>query len=136
MELTHGYNPIIDTKDTVDTYYERKIVPYIESLNRKCRRLLNACGYISPHEYKIALRVAPDTYAGDLGWKINDYHFMVQISREEWAHKMGKHPSERLGKISPSSYSWDYVKCDSNDEEYYRQTNFYASPTLYFAVTR
>ena len=136
LELTHNYSPIINIKDTVDTFYERRIVPYVESLNRKCRRLLNAYSYISPHEYKIAMRVAPNNVANDLGYAISDYHFMVQISGEEWAHKMGTHPSERLGKISPGSFSWDYVTYYSNGEEKFRQTNFYDSATAFFAVTR
>ena len=92
----------------------------LSKANRSSRLINSATAPINSNEYRIALRV---------GYQqgMYDYHFMLQCSDGGWCHKPGQTPSQYLGMINPSTYSWDlgtYIK------------NFYNSDTIYIAVVK
>ena len=118
---------------SVESFYEITIEPKVKSMGRQCRKLTSSSSYIRPNEYKIAMRIGIDI--PDEGGK-NDMHFMVQTNTGGWAHKMGRNPSQYLGNINPTTYSWDYYRYNSDGEYTAYIVNGYDSPTLYFAVTR
>lgn len=136
LELSSNCRPLLDKDDTLQTFFDLRVKPEAESKGKKCRKLSSQTAYIRPNEYKVAMRIAPDAYVNDLGRRVNDYHFMVQLNTGEWAHKMGKQPSERLGNINPSTYSWDLALYNSDGSLSAYQEDFYHKPTFYFAVTR
>ena len=111
----------------------------VKSMGRQCRKLSASSSYIRPNEYKIAMRIGidiPEKEPNGRPKPTNDMHFMVQTETDGWAHKMGPYPSQYLGNINPTTYSWDYYKYNSAGEYTIYIKNGYNSSTLYFAVTR
>lgn len=119
LELNVWVNPAMNYGETVDTVYNR-VVTEAKKYGKICRKLSSKDAYLRPYEYKVAMRVG--SHNGNF-----DYHFMVQVKQNGWAHKRGQTPSEFLGAINPSTYNWGSL---------YGVSNFYDSSTLYFAVTR
>ena len=99
---------------------------YANCPNRSIRRIpgvnLAPTYPIYSNEYRVALRVVNGVPY--------DYHFMIQTSDGDWAHKPGNLASESLGLINPSTYNWAYDYGGSTGVRNYN------SDVIYFAVTR
>ena len=98
----------------------QKMYDDFKVLNRGIRPILGPNSDIYSYEYRIALRVdnTGRVYRGELCY---DYHFMVQTSSGQWAHKQGNGPSDILAYgINPNTVDWGR----------------YNSEILYFAITR
>lgn len=129
LEISNSPQISLSIFDTVDTFYEYQVYPYItNTLGRSCRKLTSQYSSVGSNEYRVAMRVGiheivlSDT---ELGYDF-DYHFVVQTSSGGWAHKQGLYASEYLGLINLNTHSWDQGS----------KVNFYDSDTIYFAVTR
>lgn len=136
LELSSNCRPLLDTDDTLQTFFDLRVKPEAESKGKKCRKLSSQTAYIRPNEYKVAMRIGVEMKIPNSSIIINDYHFMVQTNTGGWAHKMGKYDSEYLGFINPTTYSWDYYKYDANGNKKDFIANGYSSDTFYFAVIR
>ncbi|MEG0663732.1 MAG: hypothetical protein RR483_01375 [Clostridia bacterium] len=52
-----------------------------------------------------------------------DYHFLIQLSNGEWAHKRGQTASAQLGAVNPTTLAWNWSGGPN-----------YNSSTIYFVV--
>lgn len=114
--------------ETVDTFYDYQVYPYItETLGRSCRKLSSQYSPIGSSEYRVAMRIGIHTkQEGNDEIVACDFHFIVQTNSGGWAQKQGTHASEYLGLININNRNW-------NKNNY---VNFYDSETIYLAVTR
>lgn len=114
--------------ETVDTFYDYQVYPYItETLGRSCRKLSSQYSPIGSSEYRVAMRIGIHTkQEGKDEIVACDFHFIVQTNSGGWAQKQGTHASEYLGLININNRNW-------NKNNY---VNFYDSETIYLAVTR
>lgn len=93
------------------------------------REIASHLASINDNEWRIAFRTGSGYVCLDGEWfDLWDFHFMVQTSTGEWAHKQGTiNPSERLGYIIPHGEQWSFT------DDYSKIVNFYNSPTVYMA---
>ena len=63
----------------------------VESLGGKARPLTREDDLVYDYEYRIALRISSKDheYSEKLNQEIHSFHFMVQTSTGQWAHKRG-----------------------------------------------
>lgn len=87
-------------------------------------RIINQTDVVYSNEYRLALRTGQNSQH----W---DYHVMMQCSDGGWCDKPGEKGSRYLGKINPSTYSWDFIYNNGTVEK-----NFYNSETIYLAVKK
>jgi hypothetical protein len=126
-DIAYYYGSPIEQGETPDVNTVAKYV--LDDLSRTYRKesriISSATASINSDEYRIALRVGNQqgTY---------DYHFMKQCSDGGWCHKPSILPSEYLGNINPSTYSWDLYYFDGS----LAISNFYDSSTIYIAVKK
>lgn len=119
-DICYNYKSPISDGGTPDV---DKVASYVlkdmQKVNRPSRIISSPSAHVNPDEYRVALRVGEqqDMY---------DYHFMLQCSDGGWCTKAGQTPSEYLGMINPSNYSWDLGPIK----------NFYNSKTVYFAIKK
>ena len=94
----------------------------IKARGRKARPIDGPTSDISSNEFRIAMRIG--NYS-NTNW---DYHFWVQTSTGEWAHKQGWYKASEICKpfLNPSTASWTLENVN----------NYYNSDTLYIAATR
>ena len=75
------------------------------------RTIASPYASVNSNEYRIAFRVGTlpkragggDTGVPTTGYYINDYHFIVQTSNGDWAHKDGANQTYLLGDIRPEN---------------------------------
>lgn len=126
-DIAYYYGSPIKNGETPDVNTVAKYV--LDDLSRTYRKesriISSATASINSDEYRIALRVGNQQ-------GIYDYHFMKQCSDGGWCHKPGSLPSQYLGSINPSTYSWDLYYTDGS----LAISNFYNSSTIYIAVRK
>ena len=141
-----GWPPLsLGDSDGVQQVYPR-IETYVKNiLGRECRDLTNVGGkdaLLRPNEYKIAMRVGHKSL-GFLQPPTHDYHFMIQLSNGNWAHKQGGLNSRNTDSngssiTNPSTFTWKIPTGWNNNYDVTNETTFYDynnNETLYFAVT-
>ena len=135
IEPNYCYQNPTTLEYNLGLYYNRSIEPAILTQGLHVRRLKSGNDYIRPNEYKIVLRCGEQEIPEYSYSRKRASHFMTQISGGAWAEKIGKLPSENLGYINPSTYSWDYIlpnETGTSSKNLYE--NFYDSSPLYMAI--
>ena len=100
------------------TFFAR-VETVVKNLGRTCR-LVSQTEVLRRDEYRIAMRV------GNWALSQDHYHFMVQLSNGQWAHKQGGNASEiKPANFNPATGDWVLLLPLK-----------YNSKTLFFAVNR
>ena len=101
------------------------------------RRIDSFDSEITPHEYRIALRVGVHVPEGmSLNMRNFDYHLWAQIDDGRWSQKFTGSYSEIIPgtahDLDPATHPWNASRqwLDVNRHD------FYESPAIYFAVTK
>ncbi|HIZ84723.1 MAG TPA: RICIN domain-containing protein [Firmicutes bacterium] len=113
-------------------YAKQAVLEKIDGQNLHYRVLLGPNQYLRPNEWRIVYRSGKREL--DNGRRAWSSHFMKQLDTSGWAEKQGKAPSENLGMIDISTYSWDLLEMNSEGELENNCTGFYDSPPIYIAV--
>ena len=125
-----GYAFEKNTKINISVIPDEQISDYFQRFKARMEiyyddikiRKLAVTSRLNSNEYLVAMRIG--TQETPLG-RTADVHFMVQLNNGEWAHKQGENPSQLLGNIDPSDYSWGLSGFSGE---------FYDSTTYYLAV--